>query len=323
MSKKKKIIITASSIITVCLLSALTYAGNYFFNYALVRTEEGVGGSDRSVPSENQTQSQNNDLLIKDQNKTQEWYENTVKENISILSHDGLNLNATKYTPNPNSNNWVIIVHGYTSSQKAVRSVAMHYSEHNFNIITPDLRAHGTSDGKYIGMGWLDRKDIVSWVNNFLESNPEANIILHGISMGAATVMMTSSEDLPSNVKCIIEDCGYTSVYEIFSSELKLRFGLPSFPILDSASVVTKIRAGYGLREASAIEQVKKSKRPILFIHGESDKFVPVSMVHKLYDAATCKKDLLIVPNADHDKSRIVDPESYYNKVFEFINSNG
>ena len=198
----------------------------------------------------------------------------------------------------------------------------MHYADFNYNALTPDLRAHGQSEGKYIGMGWLDKKDVLKWIDLIIEKDSNAKIIIHGVSMGAATAMMVSSQQLPPNVKCIIADCGYTSVHDIFSSELKLRFGLPSFPIINVASLVSKVRAGYGFREASALEQVKKSVRPILFIHGDADKFVPVSMVYTLYDAANCKKDLLIVPNADHADSRIVDPGAYYKKVQEFIKAN-
>ena len=169
-------------------------------------------------------------------------------------------------------------------------------------------------------MGWLDRKDMVKWINLIVEKDPSSQIVLYGESMGGATVMMTAGEDLPSNVKAIVEDCGYTSVYEMFTAELNNRFGLPPFPIMDAARVVTNIRAKYDIKGASALEQVKKSKTPMLFTHGSNDTYVPTEMVYRLYEAAPVEKDILVIDGAAHGAAPDVDPETYYNKVFEFVN---
>jgi len=137
--------------------------------------------------------------------------------------------------------------------------------------------------------------------------------------MGAATVLMASGDNLPTNVKAIIADSGYTSVWDIFASEAKARFNLPTFPILDMFKIVANFRAEYDIKEASALEQVKKSKTPILFIHGDTDDFVPEYMCEKLYEAANCTKDKLIIHNAGHIESKYKEPEAYYNKIFSFI----
>ena len=107
-------------------------------------------------------------------------------------------------------------------------------------------------------MGWDDRLDIIDWINTILEYNPNAEIVLHGVSMGAATVSMVSGEDLPSNVKAIVADCGYTSVWDEFAYQLDDLFSLPEFPILNVSSLVAKVRAGYFLGEASTLKQVAK-----------------------------------------------------------------
>ena len=182
------------------------------------------------------------------------------------------------------------------------------------------MRAGAESDGDFVGMGWLDKDDLKCWVNLILEQNSNANIILHGSSMGAATVLMASGDELPQNVKAIIADSGYTSVWDIFASEAKARFNLPAFPILNMFEIVANFRAGYDIKQASALEQVKKSKTPILFIHGTEDDFVPEYMCEKLYDAATCEKDKLIIEGAGHCESKYKESENYYNKVFEFAN---
>ena len=138
--------------------------------------------------------------------------------------------------------------------------------------------------------------------------------------MGAATVSMTSGENLPSNVKAIIADCGYTSVWEQFSYQLNLLFSLPDFPVMNASSVVTKVKAGYTLKEASALKQVAKSKTPILFIHGDKDDFVPYSMMDELYNATSSEKEKLTVEGAGHAKASEVNPELYWSTIEKFIN---
>ena len=137
--------------------------------------------------------------------------------------------------------------------------------------------------------------------------------------MGAAAVMMASGENLPKNVTAIIEDCRYTSVKEVFTSELKVRFNLPLFPVINCARFVSSMRAGYSFKEASSLEQIKKSNIQTLFIHGSADNFIPVEMCHKLYDSATCKKEKLIIDGAGHAQSRFLVPDEYYRAVFNFI----
>ena len=189
-----------------------------------------------------------------------------------------------------------------------------------YNVLIPDLRSHGLSEGNYIGMGWDDRLDIISWINYILNENPNAEIVLHGVSMGATTVLMTSGEAIPSNVKAIVADCGYTSVWDEFAYQLDDLFSLPEFPILNVSSIVAKIRAGYFLGEASSIDQVKKSKTPILYIHGDQDDFVPYYMMEELYNATSSEKEMLTIKDAEHAKASEVDPETYWTTVNNFIN---
>ena len=137
--------------------------------------------------------------------------------------------------------------------------------------------------------------------------------------MGGATVMMTAGEALPPHVKAIVEDCGYTSAWDEFSGQLKAQFGLPAFPMMQIASVITRMRAGFWLSEADAVKQVAKSKTPILFIHGEEDTFVPFWMMDVLYEAAHCEKEKLAVPGAGHGMASSVDPDGYWSTVEVFV----
>ena len=285
--KKKKIIISIIVVVLIVMFVGLAYVGNYFFNYALVR-QEGIVTEANIDPNAPQSVETYVEVINKEKSKedVSKWLEEVKTEETTILSEDGLNLWGKLYFQEEKTDKWVIIAHGYTSIHEDIQPIALNFYNKGYNVLTPDMRAHGNSEGKYIGMGWLDRKDMLLWIDYVLALDSNSQIVLYGESMGGATVMMTSGEDLPSNVKAIIEDCGYTSVQEMFEAQLYERFGLPPFPILNAAEVVTSIRAKYNFEEASALEQVKKSKTPMLFTHGGNDNYVPTEMVYRLYEAA-------------------------------------
>ena len=225
-------------------------------------------------------------LQMKNANFVSKYKPNTL----TIRSFDKLNLKGYEYMNEPSSHKWAIVVHGYNGRASEMTKYVRNFYEQGYNVIAPDLRGHGNSEGDYVGMGWHDRKDVLIWIQQILKKDPNAEIALFGVSMGGATVMMTSGEDLPSNVKVIIEDCGYSTVIDEFTYQLKDLFHLPKFPVMNAANMVTKLRAGYDLEEASAVKQVAKSKTPMLFIHGDADTFVPFEMLDEVYNAAKVEK---------------------------------
>lgn len=320
--------ILAVILTTIIVLWIATIAvGGYFVRYALYR--DGAGGNREIKNEQVKIENQDSDKAIIDKNKQEEktevkkWSEETPQEKLEIKAKDDITLRATAYynkTENQENHNWVIVAHGYRSKPSWVASIGMHfYKEKGYNVLIPSMRATEESEGKYIGMGWLDKDDIIGWINKIIEKDKNAKIILHGSSMGAATVLMASGEHLPSNVKAIIADSSYTSVWDIFKSELKARFNLPSFPLMQMFRLIAIIQAKYDIKEASVIDQVKKSNTPTLLIHGDADDFVPVTMEPEIYNAIPVEKDQLIIHGAGHTKSRYREPEAYYKKVYEFI----
>lgn len=320
----KKILI-ATGIVVIISVIATIGIGNYFVNYAILRT--GNGG-DREVKNkevvevasiDNETERVIEENREEEKQLANQWTNTIKNEKVEITANDGITLKGTEYIKDEQINDWVIVLHGYRSNPESVISIGRHFSEKGYNVLIPYMRATGESEGEYIGMGWLDKDDLKCWIDLIIKQNNNSNIILHGSSMGAATVLMASGDELPSNVKAIIEDSGYTSVWDIFASEAKARFNLPAFPVLNMFEIVANFRAKYDIKEASALEQVKKATVPILFIHGDNDDFVPEYMCEKLYEAANCKKDKLIIHSAGHTESRYKEPETYYNKIFDFL----
>ena len=307
----KKIIIGVSGVLVVGAISLGSYIGNYFYDLAINpnSSKDAIFG-DGDDEMEKLKVQEDEDWLIKASNYTDKY----------ITSYDDLKLHAYEIINENPTDKWAIVVHGYTSEGKLVSAKAKHLYDMGYNVLVPDLRGHGTSEGDYIGMGWHDRLDVVNWIDTTIKENPNAKIVLHGTSMGAATVLMVSGEELPSNVKAIIADCGYTSAWDEFTYQLDALFGLKPFPVMQLSNIVTKIKSGYSLKDASALEQVKNSKTPILFIHGDEDDFVPYSMMEELYDATSSEKEMITIEGAGHDDSYLVNPTLYWNTITEFLN---
>ena len=311
---KRKIAITLSTLIVV-LLVALVFAGNYFYDQGIKRgTEVKLHSESDAV---NELASESDQALLKE---AKIWYAEQPKNTITMQSYDNLKLKAQFIKNNKNNNhNAVILAHGFRNTGEDMGKYAKFYYDQGFDVLLPDARGHGDSEGDYIGYGWHERLDYKDWIKYLIQQHDAEQIILQGNSMGAATVLMTSGEQLPKQVKGIIADSSYSTVKKELAHQLKSIYGLPAFPLLDVTSVIAKIRAGYTLQEASAVDQVRKTKVPLLLIHGDADDLVPTEMATELYDAASGDNELWIVPDAGHTKAFDNITGEYETKLTQFL----
>lgn len=233
-------------------------------------------------------------------------------EDVWIMADDGLRLHGT-FFPNKGSKHIVLCFHGYTSEgMKDYIALSDYYLSRGFAMLLADERAHGQSEGAYIGFGCLDRKDALRWLDFIIQTcGGDVEIIMHGISMGGATVLMASGLPLPPQVKGIVSDCGFTSPKEVFTHVLHTMYHLPAFPIIPIADAMNKKLAGYGMDECNAAREVRNSTTPTLFIHGSADTFVPRRMCEKLYENCGAKKWKLIIEGAAHAESYYKDTKRY------------
>lgn len=247
------------------------------------------------------------------------WWEGIPHQEVFMQSQDGLRLRAHLARHPGGGKDWAILCHGYTGKGLDMLNPARAYYAQGYSLLLPDLRGHGGSQGRFIGMGWPDRLDVLGWMQQALSMEPEARLVLHGVSMGAATVMMTAGEPLPQNTRAIIADCGYSGLWQLFSYQLKGIFGLPAFPIMHVADGLCRLYLGFGMRQASSLKQLAKAQVPVLFFHGERDTFVPFSMLEEVYAACASMKEKAAVVGAGHGECNIVAGDAYWQRIWTFI----
>jgi len=222
------------------------------------------------------------------------------------------------YALNGSSHTAAIVIHGWRDCAIDFFDIArLYHQQHGCHVLMPDLHAHGLSEGDAVGMGWHERLDILHWMEIAHSQWGVDSIIVHGVSMGAATAMNVAGETMPSWLKSIrfIEDCGYTSVWDEFGYQLRQEFGLPAFPLLYTTSLLCKLKYGWSFGEASSLNKIQHSPHPMLFIHGDSDDFVPTFMVHQLYRVKPQPKRLWITKGAQHALSYTDYPEDYARQI--------
>lgn len=299
--KKKLIIIFLSLFVTI--LIALGFGVNYLFNYAI------VSGKKDFIKAENP-----------EKLKKQWDFSDGYSEDVFITSNDGLKLKGRYIKNKKKTNKVAIVAHGYMSEGLAMGNYAKMFNELGYDVLVQDNRGHGDSEGKYVGFGWLDRLDYVKWIDEVLKLKGKSTEIgLFGVSMGASTIMMTSGENLPPQVKWLIADCGFDSVANELTYQLKNMFQLPAFPLIPLTSTYTKVKAGYSFYEANAVNQLRKNKLPLLLIHGDNDDFVPLESVYPLYEATKGPKELEIFEGAKHATSYNSDSKKYKEIVKKFL----
>ena len=254
--------------------------------------------------------------------EARKWIKSNPLTDHEVTSYDGLTLRAKYLDADGERRGIVLLMHGFRSNPLHDFSLAIKiYHDMGFGCLMPYQRAHGESGGKYVCYGVKERYDVVSWCSYIEEKYPGSPVILDGISMGASSVIMACGIGLPENVKGIVADCGFTTPVDEFKFFMKERLRLKPFPFLYTASLVSKIRAGFSFNGASTVEALKSNRLPVFIAHGERDTIVPHYMSVLNHEAAkeVCDASFLSVPEADHGMSFLTDRETYTEEVVKLI----
>ena len=247
-------------------------------------------------------------------------------EDVWITSFDGLRLHGVLYR-NGDGKKLLIEAHGFRSSARHdFAAVIPFLIGEGCSLLQIDQRAHGESEGEYITYGVLERRDVRDWVNFAIATlGSDVQIALHGVSMGATTVLLCADLDLPAQVRGIIAASGFVSPYDIFVSILETRYHVGPFPILPLTGLLAKGKAGFGFKDASTLDSLSKCKIPVLLVHGEADDFVPVEMSEANDAACASEHTFIRVSGAGHACSYLVEPDTcnaalhtFFGKIFGF-----
>ena len=251
-----------------------------------------------------------------------QWLREHHAQDVYVDSHDGLKLHAY-WIPAENPKGTMILAHGYRSTLLMDFGIAFEcYHALGFNLLVPNQRSHGESQGRYITFGVKESEDMLSWIQYHNSNFGAHQIILNGLSMGASTMLYLADADLAKNVKGIVADCGFTSPAQIVSAVFKDVVKLPAAPAICAADLFARVFAGFSLYEKDTRKSLAGAKVPVLLIHGTADNFVPCEMTKEGFASCTGQKKMLLVEGAQHGVSFLVDQESYTTALLTFLKEN-
>ena len=306
MGKKKKIIISFVIVLFLAIITSLFYGANYLVTYAFenqTRTEAQLRGKGQEKIDQR---------WLSVQHPVIKWHKRA--------GGTGQNLTAFYYPASKQTKKTIIVSHGYKGSHYSMASYIRMFHYDGYNVLAPDDRGSGVSQGKYVTFGYPDSHDYKSWVDQVIAKNGTGSQIgLFGVSMGGATVMMVSKTKLPQQVKSIVEDCGYDSVENELAYQLKQQFNLPKQPLIALSLFIARFRVGYDFTKGNSVAALKKNDLPLFLIHGANDTFVPTKMVYHNYAATRGPKQLWITPHTKHADSMTNYPRQYQEKVNAFF----
>ena len=247
------------------------------------------------------------------------------RRDISIDAIDGIRLHAA-FVPaeedgGRKKRGCCLLLHDDKASLAQCAPHARYYQEKGMDVLLADLRGHGESGGKYRGYGYDDRLDVLTWVHWILKRDPETRIVIHGLGVGAAAALYALPEHIPTGVYAVVADSSYTTLSEYLLRLLKYRQNsrIPARIRLFVLRYVIKLRAGYDIKDADVMRAVSRAQTPVLFLHGDADRTIPVEMSRQLYARAQCTRELSIFPGAGHLEERSLHPSRYREAVDTFL----
>ncbi|AEJ23388.1 alpha/beta hydrolase [Weissella koreensis KACC 15510] len=301
-------------IISIILVIAIIFgaAGGYFFHVAEVRANKSfIQG--KSIKAGAPLYQQ------------QEDWKSYDKALWNLKAHDGTNLQGYYVKADQPTTKTALVIHGFGVDHQAMMPYAAMFHKNGYNVLLIDNRAAGKSGGKYIGYGFLEAQDAKEWTQKIVQENGnDSQIVVMGASLGGATTMMLSGMNPPKQVKAYVEDAGYNSISEELLFQANSMYHLPKWlakPLVKVVSLYSKIFAGYSYKQGEVSQYLAKNNRPMMFIHGAEDSFVPTKFVYDNYRAQKGPKQLLVVPNAEHVKSYATLTKKYEQKVEKFLNN--
>ena len=247
------------------------------------------------------------------------WLKEHTTRDIYIESFDGLKLYG-RWIPAKDPKGTVLFAHGYRSTCLVDFSMVLDlYHDAGLNILLPDQRSHGKSEGKIITFGVKESRDMLSWLAYHNRQFGDVPVLLSGMSMGASTMMYLADEKLPDNVRGFIVDCGFTTPKEILSCVFTSVTHLPGFLCMWSVGLCTRLFGGFGITQKDSRVSLAKNQLPIIMVHGTNDTFVPCKMTQEAYAVCGGPKQILLAEGAEHGVSFLAEKARYTQLIKDFV----
>lgn len=312
--KKKQKYWIRRGLVTVLVVLGITLfgAGSYFFHVGMVPGHKSFVNNNQRIEKSDPLYDQK--MWFKHAKKQQWTMKSATKDYRLVADYIPASHQTTKN---------VVILHGFMGNKEKMGEYATLFHQMGYNVLMPDARAHGQSQGKYIGYGWPERYDVRKWTQKLITHNGQnSQVVIYGVSMGGATTMMTSGIHMPKQVKAYVEDCGYSSLNDELNYEAGNLYNIPTpirWPLIKTLSLINRVRNGFFTGEASSVNSLHHNHLPMLFIHGSNDHFVLTDMVYANYRATQGPKQLWIVNGASHASSFAHAPQSYRHHLEKFL----
>ncbi len=239
------------------------------------------------------------------------------------ISQDGLLLHG--YLVNrPDSDRYALVAHGYRGDAESMAAYGARFYELGYNVLLPDLRGCGKSEGDTLGLGWVERKDIAAWCNYLVKQREDAKVVLFGLSTGGAAALLSVQSGLPKQVSAIIADSSYAELQTLFRHQIKKTLRLPAQPLLTFLSNMVSAKAAYSvMTDGSVVKSVEQAHLPILFLGGSADDTLPPNTVQSLYDSHPSEQnELCLIEGAGHNAAALTDSDTYWQTVSDFLSKN-
>ena len=244
------------------------------------------------------------------------WYDPLEKNDYTVKSYDGYVLHAEALKNPAETQQYVLISHGYTDNRFGSLKYARMYLDLGFNVIIYDLRAHGLNEKTFVSYSVRESKDLLEMIRDARMRFPDMVLFgLHGESLGAATTAAVMK--YRPEVDFAAADCGFSEIRSIMKTGLR-SMHLPFF-FVGIAGMFSKLRHGISFREMTPADALDENSVPMLFIHGEEDSFIPPSHSEIMQKRTAGYSELHLIEGAKHAQAALKAPEEYERILGAFI----
>lgn len=250
------------------------------------------------------------------------WLQEQPLQTCTLRREDGVSLVARYLPPRREGGKVALAMHGYSADHRSMACIARIYAQQlGYGVLLPDARGDGDSGGEYQCQLDKNARDVAAWVEYAARELGVSVVVLHGVSMGAATVAMVSALKLRDSVRCIVEDCGFSNWEAVLAYQIKRLYHLPRWPVLPLSEWMYRRKTGSDMHDMQPARDAARSLLPFLILHGEADTFVPVYMAKEFAQAVGDRGEVLMVPQAGHARSCTVAPELYGDTLAAFLHA--